>query len=297
MVNRDNRAQKFRELLVGMLVAVLVSLVGTTLSALLVMFPPTPERPDIVLWLGIGTLVLSALVVLIICLPVLQKWGVIGSWRGILRIRPAVMLILLIAAGGYATHWLVNQNSVAVPGLTGKNYGQAASELRDLGLTLDPIRAPNSDDYTPITQQKPLAGTTVLKGAAVEVIVGVLEVRIEITSPADGEVVTQEQIIVEGITKGVAESGGRLHANLLLQPLAADGYWIYGPLTIGEKGEWKKMVFLGQGTGKLPQNYQIHALVTMEPLKPQGGGEGQPEYIGTPRYVAISKIVTLTRSR
>ncbi|MGB2865906.1 MAG: PASTA domain-containing protein [Sedimentisphaerales bacterium] len=297
MADQSNTVQKTRELIVIVLLAFLGPCVGALLSILLVMFPPT-ERPDVVLWLGIGISVIVALLVLVIGLPALQRRGWIHSWTAILRLKPAIVLLVSLTAAGYATNWLIDQSSVVVPGFVGKTYVQAISELRDLGLTQGEIyRAPTADDYTRITQQKPLAGTEVMSGATIDMIVGVLEVTIEITSPVDGETVTQEQVIVKGTSKGVAESGGRLHANLFLQPLAADGYWVYGPLTIGDQGEWKKVIFLGQGTSTLPQNYQILALVTMELLKAQGSGNGQPEYMTIPRHAAKSQVVTVTRTR
>jgi hypothetical protein len=297
MADQSNTVQKTRELIVIVLLAFLGPCVGALLSILPVMFPPT-ERPDVVLWLGIGISVIVALLVLVIGLPALQRLGWIHSWTAILRLKPTIVLLVSLTAAGFATNWLIDESSVVVPGFIGKTYVQAISELRDLGLTQGEIyRAPTADDYTRITQQKPVAGTEVMSGATIDMIVGVLEVTIEITSPVDGEAVTQEQVIVKGTSKGVAESKGRLQANLFLQPLASDGYWIYGPLTIGDQGEWKKVIFLGQGTGKLPQNYQILAIVTMELLKAQGSGNGQPEYMTIPRHAAKSQIVTVTRTR
>jgi hypothetical protein len=297
MENQNNSVQKTRELIVIVLLAFLGPCVGTLLSILLVMFPPT-ERPDVVLWLGIGILVIGVLLVLVIGLPVLQRRGWIRSWTAIFQLKPVIVLLIFLTAAGYATNWLIDRNSVVVPGFVGKTYIQAISELRDIGLTQGEIyRAPIADDYTRITQQKPLAGTEVMKGATIDMIVGVLDVTIEITSPIDGEIVTQEQVIVKGNSKGVAESRGRLYANLFLQPLAADGYWIYGPLTIGDQGEWKKVIFLGKGTGTLPQKYQILVIVTMELLKAQGSGNGQPEYMIIPRHAAKSQVVTVTRTQ
>jgi hypothetical protein len=98
-----------------------------------------------------------------------------------------------------------------------------------------------------------------------------------------------------GTSNGVAESRGKLHANLLLHPLNAAGYWVYGPLAVGEDGIWRQRVYFGQLNGP-SEDFQLIAIVTREPLDAEGSGGGKPEYTSIPPHIAISSTPVVTRN-
>ena len=102
---------------------------------------------------------------------------------------------------------------------------------------------------------------------------------------------------VSGSSKGVSEARGNLHANILLKPDEVDGYWVYGPLFVGQTGAWSHKVNFGTSEENLPHEYQILAIVTREPLKAQDSGGEDPEYRTLPPHVAVSDMVQLKREK
>lgn len=183
-----------------------------------------------------------------------------------------------------------------VPNLTLKTFADARADANSRGFDIiATFQAPDSDEYTKTQRQHPPPGTRLVKGATIEVEIGVRDVAIAITEPADGATARMRQVVV-GTSKGVAESQGRLFGYLLLHPNDADGFWVYGPLGIDEEGDWSHLVYLGTPNEPPGQDYQLFAVIVSEALKSQGSARGSPEYEAIPPYVAIGKRVTVKRS-
>jgi len=198
---------------------------------------------------------------------------------------------LLVGAAIVFFYW--NSMIVHVPNFVGKTEGDTKLMARELGLILSALRADQADDFTRVTHQEPPPGTKQMHGASVDIVVGVLNCSIEITDPVDGATVTTSYL-VQGTSKGIAESDGRLRGYLLLHPLQATGYWVFGPLTVGEDGKWRYRVLFGVPGGPT-EDFELAVLVTKEGLKAEGSAGGPPEYEALPPYVAIGKSPIVTR--
>lgn len=182
---------------------------------------------------------------------------------------------------------------VPVPDLIGKNLAQATMELTKAGLQPQKYIAPGADDFSPITHQEPSPNVQIMRDSSVHFVVGVLSATITINDPEDkGSAI--HTTIVRGTSEGILESRGRLRANLLLKSLNADGYWIYGPLTVDAAGNWQHTVYVGQPS-EVGKQFQLIAIVTQERLKAQGSEGGSPEYLEVPPHIATSELVTMTR--
>jgi len=201
--------------------------------------------------------------------------------------------VVALVVGSSTVAYLWSQRIVSVPALLGKNLNQATVELHAVGLRPDPFVAAGSDDFAPISHQEPAANVPVMRGSVVYFIVGVLDVKIAITEPAD-KGIAPHAAMLRGTSKGISESKGRLQCNVLLHSFNADGYWVYGPLVVDEAGNWQCLVYLGQKS-EVGRKFQLLAVVTASPLKRQGEAHGPPEYDAIPPYLAISKQVVVTR--